>query len=181
MEFLPFIFSTFVFLFSTLLTLTFARMASPTPIVGGDAPCHTDSLAQEGFPLILWEVLQEAGYHTPPWYTMQLFEEHGVPPCKVWLALEPHPLHLGWHSLDSETLGFRAHDTTEVAAMHTLTTFCGFHPLEMATHPIGLFSTEKEDDLMWRDRVDHVKEVWPLYPRATTRLTVRCMSALYCL
>jgi hypothetical protein len=57
-----------------------------TPIEGGDGPYHTDSLAQEGFPLILWEVLQEAGYHAPPQYTVQLFEEHGVPCCKVWLA-----------------------------------------------------------------------------------------------
>jgi hypothetical protein len=58
-------------------------MTSPTPIEGVDAPYHTDSLAQEGFPLILWGVLQEAGYHVPPQYTVQLFEEHGVPRCKV--------------------------------------------------------------------------------------------------
>jgi hypothetical protein len=102
-----------------------------------------------------------------------------VPRCKVWLVLEPHPLQLGWRSLDSETIGFQAHDTTKAAAMHALTTFCSFHPLEMATHPIGLFPTAKEDDPMWQDRVDHTKEVWALFPGATTRLTVRCMSALY--
>jgi hypothetical protein len=127
-KFFTFYFSTFVFLFSTLLTLTFAQMASPTPIEGGDAPYHTGSLAQEGFPLILWEVLQEAGYNAPPQYTVQLFEEHGVPHYKVWLALEPHPLQLGWRSLDSETLGFQAHDTTEATTMQALTTFYGFQP-----------------------------------------------------
>jgi hypothetical protein len=84
-EFLAFYFH-FRVLFSTLLTLTFAQKTSSTPIEGGDGPYHTDSLAQEGFPLILWEVLQEAGYHAPPQYTVQLFEEHGVPCCKVWLA-----------------------------------------------------------------------------------------------
>jgi hypothetical protein len=63
--------------------------------------------------------------------------------------------------------------------MHMLTTFCGFHPLEMATHPIGLFPAEKEDDPMRMDRVDHAKDVWVIYPGATVRLTVRCMSALY--
>jgi gas vesicle protein len=110
---------------------------------------------------------------------VQLFEEHGVPRCKVWLTLEPHPLQPGWRSLDSETLGFRAHDTTEATAMHALTTFCAFHPLEMATHPIGLFLAAKKDKPMWKDRVDHVKEVWELFPRATARLTARCMSALY--
>jgi hypothetical protein len=41
-----------------------------------------------------------------------------------------------------------------------LTTFCGFHPLELSTHPIGLFPTEKEDNPMWNDRVEHAKDVW---------------------
>jgi hypothetical protein len=63
--------------------------------------------------------------------------------------------------------------------MHVLTTFCAFHPLEMATHPIELFPTAKEDDPMWQDRVDHAKEVWALFAGATARLTVWCMSALY--
>jgi hypothetical protein len=40
---------------------------------------HTDGLAREGFPRILWEVLQGAGYATPPQYAVQLFEEHRVP------------------------------------------------------------------------------------------------------
>jgi hypothetical protein len=42
----------------------------------------------------------------------------------------------------------------EAIALHGLTTFCGFHPLELSTHPIGLFPAEKEDDPMWKDRVD---------------------------
>jgi hypothetical protein len=63
--------------------------------------------------------------------------------------------------------------------MHVLMTLCGFHPLEMSTHPIGLFPAEKEDDLMWKDRVDHAKDVWLLYPGHIARLMVRCMSALY--
>jgi hypothetical protein len=81
--------------------------------------------------------------------------------------------------LDIETLGFWADDTTEVAAMHALTIFYGFHPLEMTTHPIGLFSTERENDPVWKDWVDHAKDVWAIYPRPTTRLTVQCMSMLY--
>jgi hypothetical protein len=49
----------------------------------------------------------------------------------------------------------------------------------MATHPLGLFPTAKEDDSMWQDRVDHTKEVWALFLGATARLMVRCMNALY--
>jgi hypothetical protein len=84
----------------------------------------------DGFPSILWEVLNSAGYPTPPLYTVQLYEEHQVPRCWVWLTLETHPLQPGWRSLDSETIGFRTDDTTEAAAMKTLTTFYGYHPLD---------------------------------------------------
>ena len=49
------------------------------------------------------------------------------------------PLQPGWRPLDSETIGLRADDTTEAATMKTLMTFCGYHPLEMVIHPLGLF------------------------------------------
>jgi hypothetical protein len=81
--------------------------------------------------------------------------------------------------LDSESFGYRAEDTIEAIALHGLTTFCGFHLFELSTHPIGLFPTEKEDDPMWKDRVEHAKDVWALYLGQTAHLTVRCMNALY--
>jgi hypothetical protein len=93
--------------------------------------------------------------------------------------LEPHPFQPDWCSLDSESFGFRAEDTIESTALHVLTTFCGFNPLELSTHPIGLFPAEKEDDPMWKYQVEHAKDVWALYPRQTAHLTVLCMSALH--
>jgi hypothetical protein len=154
-------------------------MTSHESSEGGNTHSHTDGLAREGFPRILWEVLQGAGYATPPQYVVQLFEEHRVPRCRVRMTLEPHPLQPGWCSLDSESFEFRAEDTVESTALHVLTTFCCFHPLELSTHPIGLFPAEKEDDPMWMDRVEHAKDVWALYPGQTAHLTVRCMNALY--
>jgi hypothetical protein len=71
------------------------------------------------------------------------------------MTLEPHPLQPGWRSLDSESFGYRAEDTIEAIALHGLTTFCGFHPLE------------------------HAKDIWAIYPGQTAHLTVRCMNALY--
>jgi hypothetical protein len=67
-------------------------MTSHVPTDGGNTQSHTDSLAREGFPRTLWEVLQGAGYTTLPQYTVQLFEEHRVPRCRVRMTLEPHPL-----------------------------------------------------------------------------------------
>jgi hypothetical protein len=145
----------------------------------GNAQSHTDGLAREGFPRILWEVLQGASYTTPSQYAVQLFEKHRVPRCRVRMTLEPHPLQPGWCSLDFESFGYRAEDTIEEIALHGLTTFCGFHPLELSTHPIGLFPAEKEDDPMWKDRVEHAKDICAIYPGQTSHLTVRCMNALY--
>jgi hypothetical protein len=154
-------------------------MTSDVSTEGGNTHSHTDGLAREGFPRILWEVMQGAGYATPPQYAVQLFEEHRVPRCRVRMTLEPHTLQPGWCSLDSESFGFRAEDTIESTALHVLTTFCDFHPLELSTHPIGLFPAEKEDNPMWKDWVEHKKDVWALYPGHTAHLMVRSMSALY--
>jgi hypothetical protein len=41
-------------------------MTSRKSLEGGNAHSHTDGLAREGFPRILWEVLQGAGYAMPP-------------------------------------------------------------------------------------------------------------------
>jgi hypothetical protein len=63
--------------------------------------------------------------------------------------------------------------------MKTLTTFYGYHPLEMVMHPLGLFLAEKKDDPMWCNCVSHVKDVWAMYPDLVGRVTVLCMSAMY--
>jgi hypothetical protein len=88
-------------------------------------------------------------------------------------------LQPGWLSLDSETIWFRVDYTTEAAAMKTLTTFGGYHPLEMVMHTLGLFPAEKKDDPMWWNHVSHVKDVWAMYPDLVGRVTVQWMSALY--
>jgi uncharacterized coiled-coil protein SlyX len=53
--------------------------------------------------------------------------------------------------------------------------------LELSTHYIGLFPAEREDDPMWKDRVEHAKDIWAIYLGQTAHLIVWCMNALYCL
>jgi hypothetical protein len=77
------------------LTLNRTQMTSHGSSDEGNAQSHTDGLAREGFPRILWEVLQGAGYTTPPQYAVQLFEKHRVPRCRVRMTLEPQPLQPG--------------------------------------------------------------------------------------
>jgi TolA-binding protein len=56
--------------------------------------------------------------------------------------------------------------------MKTLTTFYGYHPLEMVMHPLVLFPVEKRDDPMWCNRVSHVKDVWAMLSDQVGRITV---------
>jgi hypothetical protein len=56
-------------------------MTSPTHANGGDTRFSSDFPSHDGFPSILWEVLNSNGYPTPPLYTVQLYEEHQVPRC----------------------------------------------------------------------------------------------------
>jgi hypothetical protein len=84
----------FIVLF-LLLTLNRTQMTSHGSSDEGNAQSHTDGLAREGFPHILWEVLHGAGYTMPPQYAVQLFKKHRVPCCRVRMTLEPHPLQLG--------------------------------------------------------------------------------------
>jgi hypothetical protein len=65
--------------------------------------------------------------------------------------LEPHPLQPRRRSLDSKKVTFEVEDTTEAAALKALTTFCGYHPLEMMIHHLILFHAEKRDNKMWCD------------------------------
>jgi hypothetical protein len=71
------------FLSSTIIFTSdpLPQMTSPTPANGGDTRFSSDFLSHDGFPSILWEVLNSAGYPTPPLYTVQLHEEHRLPRC----------------------------------------------------------------------------------------------------
>jgi hypothetical protein len=32
----------------------------------------------------------------------------------------------------------------------------------LSTHTIGLFPAKKDDDPMWKDRVEHAKDIWAI-------------------
>ena len=65
-ERLSFIFLVLFIILFLLLTLNRTQMTSHGSSEGGNVVSHADGLAREGFPRILWEVLQGAGYMTPP-------------------------------------------------------------------------------------------------------------------
>jgi hypothetical protein len=74
-ELIPFY---FILLF-LLLTLNRTQMTSHGSSDEGNAQSHTDGLAREGFPRILWEVLQGASYTTPPVHGAAVREAPSAP------------------------------------------------------------------------------------------------------
>jgi hypothetical protein len=62
--------------------------------------------------------------------------------------------------------------------MKALATFCEHHTEKVVIHPMGLFPTERHDDPMWLDRLDHPEDLCSLcHSGAFT--SVRSMHALY--
>lgn len=139
---------------------------------------HSTCLNWEGFPSILWEVLNATGYPNPPLYVDKEFVEMGVRQCRVNMIIPQHPLNPGWLAIEIEVIGHCLIDSWKAAAMKALTTFYEQHPLEVVLAPAGLFSAVNEGDPLWLDRVAHLGILAGLDPVETITLSVRCMNAL---
>jgi hypothetical protein len=118
-------------------------------------------------------------YPTPPTYKVQLYEEHRVPRFRVWLTLEAHPLQPGWRSLDYRVQGGRHHRGHSTEDPDNLLWVSSLGDGNAPTRTLSC--REERDDPMWCNRVSHVKDVWAMHPDQVGRITVQCMSALYCL
>jgi hypothetical protein len=82
-------------------------MAAPAPLVfDEEGRAHSDCTHWEGFPSILWSVMRDAGYPSPPRYVGE-YHELGVVRCCMWLTHAPHPVPALWHSVELEVVGHR--------------------------------------------------------------------------
>jgi hypothetical protein len=55
----------------------------------------TRGLHRHGFPLLLWDALVQIGYgDRAPEYYGQLYEEHGLQRCEVYVDIPSHPVFL---------------------------------------------------------------------------------------
>ena len=60
-----------------------------------------------------------------------------------------------WPPIEIEVIGYRLVDAFETVALKAITTFCGHHPEEVATYPIGLFPAVNADNAEWLFRTTH--------------------------
>jgi hypothetical protein len=74
---------------------------------------RTNRLHWGGFPCLAWEALSAAGYTTPPTYEVSEFECLGVPRCRVFVTVLPHPDNADWFALSFVYWGFITHETVQ--------------------------------------------------------------------
>lgn len=97
-------------------------MAVPSEIVTEET-----CLGWDGFPSILWTILQDIGYEAPPIYYGKEYSDRGVRRCRVRLTAPPPPVHPEWEALETVVEGHRFSDTWEMAALEGITLFVGRH------------------------------------------------------
>lgn len=140
---------------------------------------HSDCLHWEGFPSILWSVLQSVGFQQPPHYYGRHPVENGLNVSHVQVTVPPHPDHPEWPSLDLEVSGHRLDDAFEVAALKVLTTFCRQHGDVIHLLPVGLFPAVDPEDIEWEGRLLDRSYLVEFYAPATIEFLLRCTKALY--
>ena len=85
--------------------------AAPLMAFDTEGRAHSACIHWEGFPSILWEVMRDAGYPSPPCYVGEEYLERGVVRCRVRMTHTPHPFLAHWSSLELEVVGHRLLDT----------------------------------------------------------------------
>ena len=156
-------------------------MAAPGLItIRADGTFATTGLQWEGFTRIVWGALSAVGYATPPCYEGVVYEEHGVPRCRVRATVFPHPGHPEWDSLSTELLCHHSVEAVERAALQILSTFSSRHPQFMQMTPLGFFPAADPSDPAWLARVANIATfIDTVRPVDTVQTLTRCLEALY--
>lgn len=125
-------------------------MAAPAPAASPfDLYKQSDCLGWEGFPQILWDLLREAGYTTPPTYRAWEYLDRGVIRCRVHLQGPMHPEHPERPAVDLMFYGHRFADAWELAALRGIFTFVELFPQVVENTLFGLFPPSDEGNARW--------------------------------
>jgi hypothetical protein len=82
-------------------------------------------LHRHGFPLLLWDALVQIGYgDRAPEYYGQLYEEHGLQRCEVYVDIPSHPVFPDGSPWSTWAIGDNMDDAMEKAAHMTLISLC---------------------------------------------------------
>jgi hypothetical protein len=91
-------------------------------------------LEEGGFPALLWDTLKDFGYTTYPEYsTREIMTTCQLLRCEVKVKISVCPTNRPWEEWECKAQGRNLSDTVQKAALEALTTFCGKHPVEIAS------------------------------------------------
>ena len=112
----------------------------------------SDCLGWEGFPSILWSVLQAFDYPNPPQYERTIIRDRGVTRCRVRLVVHRHPPCPSSPTWSVEVHGLHMETTCEMAALNGISSFCAQNPDLVEHQLLGLFPPAQPDDAHWMRR-----------------------------
>jgi hypothetical protein len=105
--------------------------------------------------MLPWDTLMQTSYgDTPPEYYGQLFEEHGLQRCEVYVDIPSHPVFPDGSMCSTWAIGADMSDAIEKAAHMVLTALCSQNMAATAGTPISLYLIQDHSDLEWRARMD---------------------------
>jgi hypothetical protein len=91
-------------------------------------------LEEGGFPALLWDILKDFAYTTYPEYsTREVMNTGQLLRCEVKVKISVCPTNPAWEEWECQAQGRNLTDTVQQAALEALTTFCGKHPVEIAS------------------------------------------------
>nr|CAB3502615.1 unnamed protein product [Digitaria exilis] len=139
----------------------------------------SDCLGWEGFPSILWSVLQALDYPTPPQYERTLIRDRGVTRSRVRLVLYRHPPCPNSPTWTVEVHGHHMETTCELAALNGISSFVAQNQ-ELVEHQLlGLFPPTQPDDPHWMRRYLSSPLRMAENPIAAAALMMRWMRAYH--
>nr|CAB3504112.1 unnamed protein product [Digitaria exilis] len=139
----------------------------------------SDCLGWEGFPSILWSVLQALDYPTPPQYERTIIRDRGVVRSRVRLVVYRHPPCPSSPTWTVEVHGHHMETTCELAALNGISSFVAQNQ-ELVEHQLlGLFPPTQPDDPHWMRRYLSSPLRMAENPVAAAALMMRWMRAYH--
>jgi hypothetical protein len=113
------------------------------------------------FPLLLWDALVQTGYgDRVPKYYAQLYEEHGLQRCEVYVDIPSHPMFSDGSPWSMWAIGADMDDAMERAAHMALNALCSQNMAATAGMPISLYPIQNCSDPKWKAHMDEVGNVF---------------------
>jgi hypothetical protein len=104
-------------------------------------------LHHHDFPLMLWDAIVQTGYgDRAPEYYGQLYEEHSLQRCEVYLDILSHPAFLDGSPWSTWAIGANMSDAMEKAAHMALTALCSQNLAATSGTPISLYPIQDRSD-----------------------------------